>query len=254
MESASRDFECLVGRGDSLVRERWGTPIEVAVSIWVEEQPWATLLCSPTGRRHLALGFSYFTDLFRDLREVLLLEECLDDPNQIKIRLRDSTRPLPPRTVVTSGCGQGIVYGDAKLLERVPAATPMEPETMWRLMRALQGESEVHRSAGGTHASALSDGERLVAVAEDIGRHNTLDKLMGYSLLAGLDTKGMTLLTSGRVSSEMMYKAARMRVSRVLTRTSPTDVAVEMAVSLGITLVGYVRGSQFTVFHDETAA
>jgi FdhD protein len=77
---------------------------------------------------------------------------------------------------------------------------------------------------------------------------------MGYSLLAGLDTRGTTLLTSGRVSSEMMYKAARMRVSRVLTRTSPTDVAVEMAVSLGITLVGYVRGRQFTVFHDEAAA
>jgi len=227
--------------------------METPLTVWVNEQRWVTLLCSPVARRQLALGFAYFAGLFHDLDEVLLVEECVDDPTQIKLRLSRTDVALQAPGVVTSGCGQGVAFERLPVGEHVPLASAIEPAQLWELMRGLQQSSELHRAVGGTHASALSDGKRLLAIYEDIGRHNTIDKLMGHSLLVGLDTAGLVLLTSGRVSSEMVYKAAQMRVSLVASRTTPTDLAVELARRVGMAVVGYVRGRQLTVYCGEVA-
>ena len=254
MESAGCEFECLIVRGETTGREHRTVPVEAPLTLSVNGQPWVTLMCTPVARRQLALGFAYFAGLFRELEEVLLLEQCLDDPNQIRLRLKREDVALPSHALVTSGCGQGIAFPDSLPKERVGFAPCISPERLWELMRALQQGSELHRTVGGTHASALSDGNDLLAIYEDIGRHNTVDKLMGHALLTALDTRGTILLTSGRVSSEMMYKAARMQVSLVVSRTVPTDVALGMARQQGIGVVGYVRGRQMTAYCGELAA
>jgi len=101
------------------------------------------------------------------------------------------------------------------------------------------------------HTSALSDGQKLLVVASDVGRHNTLDKIQGQCLLEGIDTKDRVLLTTGRLSAEMLNKAAKMQVPVLVSRTSPTDLAVELAKSWGITLIGYARGEQIHVYSGE---
>jgi FdhD protein len=119
-------------------------------------------------------------------------------------------------------------------------------------MKQLQSHMELYRAAGGVHASALADAGKLLVVSEDIGRHNTLDKIQGECLLRGLSTRDRLLLSTGRVSSEMILKAARMQVPIVVSRTSPTERAVRLARDLGITVIGYVRGGRFTVYsHPE---
>jgi FdhD protein len=98
----------------------------------------------------------------------------------------------------------------------------------------------------------LGDNSSLLAVAEDIGRHNTLDKIMGECLLRKLSTRDKVLITTGRISSEMLSKAARMMTPIVVSRSSPTDRSISLAQELGITLVGYVRGSRLSVYtHNE---
>jgi FdhD protein len=94
----------------------------------------------------------------------------------------------------------------------------------------------------------LSDGQRLLLIAEDIGRHNTLDKLRGLALMQGVDTQDMVLLSSGRISSEMLNKAAHMGVPVIVSRTSPTSLSVALAQAWGITLVGYVRQNRMNVY------
>jgi FdhD protein len=98
------------------------------------------------------------------------------------------------------------------------------------------------------HTSALSDGERLLLVAEDVGRHNTIDKLRGLALMQGVDTHDCILLSSGRISSEMLNKAAKMDVPVVASRTSPTSLSVALAQAWGIALIGYVRQNRLTVY------
>jgi FdhD protein len=110
-------------------------------------------------------------------------------------------------------------------------------------------ESQVlYRETGGVHTSALSDGEKIVISAEDIGRHNTLDKIAGLCLMQGVSPTTRILLTTGRISSEMLQKAARMNVPILISRTSPSSLSIEMAERYGITLVGYARTHRFNVY------
>ena len=120
------------------------------------------------------------------------------------------------------------------------------------LMKRLQEKMDLYRFSGGVHASALADVKDLLVVAEDIGRHNTLDKIQGECMLTGLTTKDRLLLSTGRISSEMLLKAARMQVPIIVSRHSPTGSAVLLARDLGIALVGRVRGNRLSVYsHPE---
>jgi CheY-like chemotaxis protein len=108
--------------------------------------------------------------------------------------------------------------------------------------------AENYKSHGGIHSAAVGDGASILLYAEDLGRHNTLDRIAGEALLKGIDLSGTMLVTSGRVSTELAAKAAMLGISLIASRTSPTDMAVKMCGEAGIALVGYVRGGRFTVY------
>ena len=115
-------------------------------------------------------------------------------------------------------------------------------------MRDLIQEAVHYRASRGIHGAALADRDRVLLVAEDVGRHNAVDKLMGLALQRGIPTKDKILLSTGRVSSEMLLKAARMGVPVVASRTSPTEMAVALAEQLGVTVVGYLRGESLNLY------
>ena len=244
------DSEYLVVRGEQRSRERWGIPAESALTLWLNGHQWATLMCTPVARKQLALGFAYFAGVVRSLDDVLLVEECPEDPTQLKLRLARDIEP-PSRVIITAGCGQGALVAYDGGLPRVPPAPALSAAAILDAMRSLHAGSALHRSFGGTHASALSDGHSLLALYEDVGRHNTVDKLMGHCLLTGLASSGGVLLTSGRLSSEMVHKAVGMQVSAVISRSTPTDMALSLASGAGLAVYGYARGQQLTVFCGE---
>ncbi len=115
-------------------------------------------------------------------------------------------------------------------------------------MDELGRRAEQYRSHGGIHSAAVGDGEDLLLYAEDLGRHNTLDRIAGEALFKSIDLSGKILVTSGRVSSEMVAKAALLGIRLIASRTSPTDMATRISNQLGITLIGYVRGRKFNVY------
>ena len=226
-------------------------PREAPVTLYVNGGEWVTFLCTPVDLNHLVVGFLHSEGIISSPADIALLRVCDYVEGEVHVRLLQAAE-MPTRRVLTSGCGGGITFSDlVGRREPVESSQSVSPTQVARLMTQLQGAATVHNQAGGVHTSALSDGQDLLMVVEDVGRHNTLDKILGRCLLSGQETRDHFLLTTGRVSTEMLNKAAHMRVPVVISRTSPTSLAVELARSWQITLIGYARGKTLNVYAGE---
>lgn len=224
-------------------------PPERAITLIVDGEELATIACSPVRVIALALGFLRVEDIIRSADDVMLMEVC-DEETVVKVRLAPTARQVPHdrKRILTSGCGRGVTFS----LDVVPVegGITVRPEQVMAWMEELLDAAAGYREHGGTHAAGLFGPGGRELLAEDIGRHNTIDRLAGEALLADLDTRGKAILTSGRISSEMLVKASRLGTSIVASRTSPTELAVSLAQEANIALCGYVRRDQLRIFHD----
>jgi FdhD protein len=231
------------------VRASVHVPAEMELAIYVNRQELVTILCTPTKLNCLVIGFLYAEGIISDIGDVASMRVC-EEESLADVMLSNPEYKLPRLRRLTSGCGGGAGFRTQG--QRVDSDLVVTPAKVLSLMKQLQEQMELYRLSGGVHTSALSDTENLLVVAEDIGRHNTLDKIQGECLLRGLSTRDRLLLSTGRVSSEMLLKAAKMQASVVVSRHSPTASAISLARDLGIALVGYARGSRLSVYsHPE---
>jgi FdhD protein len=224
-------------------------PRETEITIYVDRREFVSILCTPRKLNFLVLGFLYSERIISRLDDVMMMRVC-DEESEVDVRLSTPMSELPAKRRLTSGCGGGSTFTmEGQRVDSDLVATPTE---VLSLMKQLQGQIDLNQQSGGIHTSALADTDGLLVVTEDIGRHNTLDKIQGECLTTGISTRDRLLLTTGRVSSEMLLKAARMQVPVVVSRHTPTGTAVSLAHDLGITLVGRVRGSRMWVYsHPE---
>jgi FdhD protein len=226
---------------------------EIRFTIFVEDRELVTLMCSPWQLHALVVGFLYLEGLIEGVDDLEMLRVCLED-RLAEVRLARGFPDVPPRKILTSGCTGGVTFG--KYLDqieqfRVPDdEARVAPSRMYGLLRELYDHSQLYRQSGGVHTSIFvePDGVGPRFVGEDIGRHNTLDKLQGMALLEEIPTQGGLIVASGRISSEMLFKAAIMGVPIVGSRTSPTNLALAVAERLNITVCGYLRQGSMNVY------
>jgi FdhD protein len=221
---------------------------EGQISIFVNGRELVSLMCTPRDPLQLALGFLVNEEFISSYDQVEIEHVCAAG-DCVDLWLSVPVWDQPRRTIITSGCGGGLTFADlAAHQEPVTSQLNLNPETIGELMTRLQTRVGLYARARGVHTSALSDGERLVVLAEDVGRHNTIDRLRGECLRRNIDPSGMLLLASGRISSEMINKAAKMGCPIVASRTSPTSLSVALAREWNITLCGYVRRKRMNVY------
>ena len=208
----------------------------------------ATLMCSPFEQDTLALGFLRAEGIIQGMDDVRLVTVCPSGAC-VDVWLRNADFEPPRRVIITSGCGGGVTFDDlAEQQAPLTSDRRLAPEQLMRLMSELQEAAVLYRAARGIHTSGLSDGEKVLMTAQDVGRHNTIDRLWGQCLRSRQPTEDLILLSTGRISSEMLNKAAKMRVAVVASHTSPTALSVELARAWNITLVGYVRTGGLRVY------
>lgn len=205
------------------------------------------LMCTPVMLEELALGFLYTEGLIKGLDEVVDARVC-GTGLCVDVWLTKDIE-TPTIRIVTTGCSGGTTF-DTMVEAHHPVSSNISitPEQVQSMMRLLYDSTTLYQQSKGIHASALSDGERLLCAAEDVGRHNTVDKLAGSCLQQELTPAGLIMLTTGRVSSEMLSKAAKMDLPVVISRTSPTSLSVELARAWSITLIGYALGGSFRCY------
>jgi FdhD protein len=220
---------------------------EQPLTVYVNGERFLTLLCSPFDLEPLVLGYLWMEKVIAGLDEVAALEVSEVD-GRAEVTLTEPVT-LPTERILTSGCGGGITFRiDPRLFPHVRSTLKVKPEALAARLHDLLREAVHYRASRGIHGAALADAHRVLLIAEDVGRHNAVDKLKGLALLRGLPTDDRILLSTGRVSSEMLLKAARMGVPLIASRTSPTEMAVALAEQLGITVAGYVRGDGLNLY------
>lgn len=227
------------------------TIVETPVSLTVNGEVWLTFMCTPVHLEELAVGFLYNEGIIESMDEVADVRLCEHGDN-VDVWLNRSVEQ-PSNWRRTSGCTGGVTAVDLLAKPNVHFGwnrLEVQPEAIGELVEQLFEAQSLYRETGGVHTSALSDGKGIVVSAEDIGRHNTLDKIAGLCLRRNLFPETRILITTGRISSEMLQKAARMDAPILISRTSPSSLSIEMAERYGITLIGYARRHRFNVYSN----
>lgn len=254
MKPDSRKHAYFTYRGDMLQPTAATVVNEYPLQLIVNGREIATLIGSPHELRFLVAGFLRLQGFVSSLHDFEMFSVC-EEFGTANVRIKGE---LPERLkpVLTSGCGSGITFTLPAVNSANPTLKadrpPRSPRQIFALMNELSLKADQYRSHGGIHSAAIGRNGKLILYAEDLGRHNTFDRIAGEALFKGIDMAGAELVTSGRVSTEMVAKAALMGISMIASRTSPTDMAVKLCDLAGICLIGYVRGGSFTVYsHPE---
>jgi FdhD protein len=228
-----------------------GVIVEQPVSLSINGEEWLTFLCTPVDLEALAVGFLFNENFIQDRDEIASIRVCPSGENIDVWTSHAVVRPKVWRR--TTGCTGGMTADHNAVTQPIALCEVNLPaEQIGELAQQLFACQDLYRQVGGVHTSALSDGQNVLVSAEDIGRHNTLDKIAGKCLLERITPAQRVLLTTGRISSEMLQKAARIKASIIISRTSPSSLSVELAQALGITLIGYAHRDRFGVYaHPE---
>jgi FdhD protein len=226
---------------------------EFPLTIIFNNQELVTLLCSPSNLKQLAVGYLVSEGLLKGIDEINRV--TLDNRRGV-VRVNTKSDEEIPREflskrLITSGCGRGSTFyaaADAQSATRVQSEKTLPANAAFALMKEFQHCSEVFRATGGVHSAALCDGDSIVLFSEDIGRHNAIDKIFGECLLNNIPTDDKIILTSGRISSEILLKVLKRNIPILLSKSAPTASGVRLAIDSGITLVGFVRGNRMNVY------
>jgi FdhD protein len=230
--------------------------VEAPLVLAIDGAPIATLMRTPGHDLELAAGWLVVESGVRAAGDVAQLRACWEDEtDRVHLTLRAGVRPPRPRAFVTSAAC-GVCSADVLDLTPLRWAEPHTPD--WRVARrilvdlpaTMRERQRAFDRTGGVHAAALAnaDGELLV-VREDVGRHNAVDKVVGWALLAGaLPGTDQLLVVSGRVSFEIVQKAVAAGVAGIVAVSAPSSLAVDLARDYGLILAGMVRGGRMNVY------
>jgi FdhD protein len=226
---------------------------ELPLTILLNGRELVTLLCSPANLKYLAIGFLLSEGLLHSRNDI---KRIIDDGKRGIVRVETVTdlngeEEQVFKRIITPGCGRGAAFysaADAVGMNEVKSDLQVNGAEILELMSHFQQRSETYRSTGGVHSAALCDKKNLNVFSEDIGRHNAIDKIFGQCIWEGISTNNQIILTSGRISSEIVIKIARNNVPVLASKSAPTDTAVKLADLLGITLIGFVRGMRMNVY------
>lgn len=244
------EVEALNERGEALTAPIAG---EHPLTLYVDKREVVTLMTLGQAPEALAIGYLRNQRLANSIDEIA--EVQVDwETDAAAVTTRSGIKGLKARMkkrTVTTGCGQGTVFGD--LMEEIDSIrlrddVSLEEETLYALLDAVRRHETVYKSAGAVHGCALADGADILYFIEDVGRHNAVDAIAGQMWLDGVDGSDKLFYTTGRLTSEMVIKAAQMRIPFLVSRSGLTRMGYEVANKVGITMFGRAVNRHYLLF------
>lgn len=240
----------------------YGEPVETAIAgefpltIYLNRREIVTLMTIGGHPEALTLGYLKNQHLIHELSQIRSVQvdwethavavTCFDDLNDDS----DLEKKLAKKTV-TTGCGQGTVFGDmlASLDDLQITPLSIKQSTLYALLKNIASYNEVYKNAGAVHGCALCEDDRILDFVEDVGRHNAVDAIAGKMWLDDISGENKIFYTTGRLTSEMVIKVAQMGISVLLSRSGMTQMGLTIAEKTGVTLIARAKGRHFLVFN-----
>lgn len=220
--------------------------LEKRIRISVNTKEIMSLYCTPIMVKELVVGIFMTEGIIEGNWCADTISIKYDD--DIIVDIPADGKVTTDDAVITSGCIGGITFPKRLKIQRSNDNFRIDIKMLCDLFRTFQDASVLYKSTGCVHSAALSDGVDILCLAEDIGRHNAVDKIIGYALLEGISFENKIMLASGRLSSEIVAKCAKWQIPIVASRTSPTSLAVEIAERANVTVAGFVRGRRLNIY------
>jgi FdhD protein len=231
------------------------TPIagEHPLTLYVDKREIVTLMTLGAAPEALAIGFLRNQRLVESIDEILSVQVDWD-VNAVAVTTRDGLHDLDKKTekrTATTGCGQGTVFGDLMAdIESIHLddSLRVDEETLFGLLNAVRVHESIYKQAGAVHGCALAKGADILTFVEDVGRHNAVDAIAGWMWLEGVDGRDKIFYTTGRLTSEMVIKAAQMQIPVLVSRSGLTKMGHEVASQVGITMIGRAVNRHYLLF------
>ena len=227
---------------------------ESPLTLFINGYQFLTLMILKENLEEMVTGFLAAEGIIEGRNEIKKIEFKYEQTVAL-IEIKSSFSPGDyKKRTLTSGCGGGSTFINLKdwaEAQQILSRQQHRAEVFTDLMIELQQNSRYFRESGGTHTAALAFNRKILYQIEDIGRHNALDKVIGRALLKDINLKDKIMLTSGRISSEMMIKVLKQGIPFLVSRSAPTDSALNMAREKNITLIGFCRGRRFNIYSGE---
>lgn len=237
-------------KSDEIQKTNDVVAVEKKIKIYINNEELVSLSASPSQIKELVVGFLMTEGILKGdwCPEKINIEENEKDII-VKVGLEGFVS-LAGKTI-TSGCMSSVSFlNDVK--GHIEDKVQIEPEKLFSLFKIFQEKSILYRTTGCIHASAIADKNEILYIAEDVGRHNAVDKVIGWALLNKITFEGKIIIVSGRISSEMALKTAKWKIPIIVSRTAPTSLAVEISEKAGLTVIGFLRGNRFNIYsHPE---
>lgn len=219
--------------------------IEKKLKVSVNGKDVISLYCTPLMIKELVIGLFITEGILTDKISLKNIKIVYGEEIKVDIPVAEG---ILTEGLVTSRCLGGVTLNKKMNFKKVTDDFSIIAEFLKTVFNEFHQKSDLFKLTGCFHSAALSDGKRILVFAEDIGRHNVIDKVIGHSIINDITLAGKLMLVSCRLSSEIVSKCSRFGISVVASRAAPTSLAIEIAEACGITLVGFMRGDRMNVY------
>jgi len=243
-EKMYRKLPCIKVDGDTFGNVLHEVVEEVPVALFVNGRHAMTGMMSPVQLEDFVTGYLFTEQIIKGVDEI---ESIRIEKNRISVITKNLFKVLGPKKTILSGCGGSVSYIDAEKLPNIKSDLVISIEKINESVRDALS-SDLHKTTGGIHVVALRYTEKVISVSEDIGRHNAVDRVIGHGLRTGVDFSQTFIVSSGRISSEMVRKCLIANIPLIISRSATTTLSIEIAEKTGLTIIGFVRAGKMNIY------
>ncbi len=226
--------------------------VEHNLTIYINEDKYVSIMCTPKNIDLLVVGFIYSEGLISKYSDILdITFNKTYNEAHVSIENKDVSKDENKTITTAFGNVRTLSYDKTDTLNGITSSNiDVTYSKILGLMEEFSSQCDLFFRTGAVHTSCLSDGNAIITKQEDVGRHNAFDKIIGYCLKNNITLDDKLLLTSGRLSSEMTLKVVRINIPILVSFAAPTSLAIEVAKQHNLTLIGFVRGNKMNIYNN----